>query len=498
VLLAENKTEKAELNMKKYQLLIDGEWRDASNGKWQPNINPANTDDVIGEFASASAEDANAAVAAAQQAFGAWRAMPMVKRGDILYKAANLLEARVEEVAQAMTREEGKTLPEARGETSRGVAILRYFAGEASQPEGEVYPTALPNRMLYTRREATGVIGLITPWNFPIAIPLWKIAPALVYGNTLVFKPAEITPLTAWHIVDVLNQAGLPKGVLNFVNGSGRVAGNAIVDHPDVKAVSFTGSNGVGRNIQRALLERGGKAQLEMGGKNPVVVLNDANLNLAVEMVTRGAMKSTGQKCTATSRVFVQEGIYKQFSEALIETVKSLRVGDGMDASTYLGPAVSRDQQETVLEYLQIGKQEGAKIGAGGTPLTGGAYDKGYYVQPTVFLDADIKSRLMQEEIFGPVVALAPVASLDEAIQAANNVPFGLSASIMSQDIGKIMRFIDGIQAGLVHVNDETAGAEPHVPFGGMKESSSHSREQGKAAREFYTQIKTVYMDYPV
>jgi len=483
--------------MKRYQLLIDGEWRNASSDQWQPNINPANTDDVIGEFASATVEDVTAAVEAAHRAFPAWRGTPMVKRGDILYKAANLLEARLEDVAQAMTREEGKTLIESRGETSRGVAILRYFAGEASQPEGEVYPTALPNRMLYTRREPTGVVGLITPWNFPIAIPLWKIAPALVYGNTVVFKPAELTPLTAWHIVDVLVQAGLPKGVLNFVNGSGRVMGNALVNHPDVKAVSFTGSNTVGRAIQRQVTERGGKVQLEMGGKNPVVVLDDANLALAVEMVTRGAMKSTGQKCTATSRVFVQAGVYKQFSEALIETVKALRVGDGMDANSYLGPAVSRDQQQSVLDYLRIGQEEGAKVGAGGADLVGAAYDKGFYVPPTVFLDADVKSRLMQEEIFGPVVALTPIETLNDAIEAANGVPYGLSASIISQDIGKIMRFVDGIQAGMVHVNDETAGAEPQVPFGGVKDSSSHSREQGKAAREFYTLMKTVYLDYP-
>jgi alpha-ketoglutaric semialdehyde dehydrogenase len=360
-----------------------------------------------------------------------------------------------------------------------------------------VYPTALPNRLLFTRREPVGAVGIITPWNFPIAIPLWKVAPALVYGNTVIMKPADLTPLTAWLIADVLNQAGLPKGVFNLVTGSGRTVGNTIVEHPEIKAISFTGSNEVGRAIQRKMVEKGGKVQLEMGGKNPVVVLDDARLDLAVEMVIRGAMKSTGQKCTATSRVFVQKGILKQFSETLAEKVKALRIGDGMDPNTYLGPAVSRDQQQTVLEYLEIGRKEGAKILAGGTALAGGPFDKGFYVQPTVFSDADIKGRLMQEEIFGPVVALAPVDSLDAAIEAANSVPFGLSASIMSQDIGKIMRFVDGIQAGIVHVNDETAGAEPQVPFGGMKESSSHSREQGKAAREFYTQIKTVYMDYP-
>lgn len=480
-----------------YQLLIDGEWRAPASGAWEPNLNPANPDDVIGEFASANADDVNAAVEAAAAAFPGWRGTPMVKRGDILFKAANLLEARLEEVATTMTREEGKTLVEARGETARGVAILRYYAGEASQPEGEVYPTALPTRMLYTRREPIGVVGLITPWNFPVAIPIWKIAPALVYGNTVIFKPAELTPLTAWHIADVLTQAGLPKGVLNLINGTGAVAGNALVEHPNVTMLSFTGSNKVGRDIQRKLTERGGKAQLEMGGKNPVVVLDDANLDLAVEMVTRGAMKSTGQKCTATSRVFVQKGIYPRFAEALVAKVKSLRVGDGMNADTYLGPVVSRKQQETILNYLQLGQQEGATLAAGGIGAAG-TPEKGFYVPPTVFLDADPASRLMREEIFGPVVGLTAVNTLDDAIAAANSVPYGLSASIISQDIGKIMRFVDGIQVGLVHVNDETAGAEPQVPFGGFKDSSSYSREQGKAARDFYTQIKTVYLDYPV
>jgi aldehyde dehydrogenase (NAD+) len=483
--------------MKRYQLFIDGEWRDPLSNEWTPNVNPANTQDIIGEFAFAGAEDINLAVESAAQAFPGWRNTPMVKRGDILYKAANLLETRLEEVAQAMTREEGKTLPEARGETARGVAILRYYAGEASQPDGEVYPTAAPNRMLYTRREPIGVIGTITPWNFPIAIPLWKVAPALVYGNTVLLKAAELTPLTAWHIMDVLNQAGLPHGVLNLVTGTGRVAGSAMVEHPKVKAISFTGSNGVGRAIQQRVLERGAKAQLEMGGKNPVVVLDDANLDVAVEMVTRGAMKSTGQKCTATSRVFVEKGIFKEFSDALVEKARTLKVGDGMAADTYLGPAVSQPQQQKILDYVRIGRNEGAKIGAGGDTLAGDLYANGYFVQPTVLIDVDAKSRVMQEEIFGPVVALAAVDNLDKAIEEANGVPFGLSAAIISQDIGKIMKFVDGIQAGLVHVNDETAGAEPQVPFGGYKNSSSHSREQGKSAKDFYTQIKTVYLDYP-
>lgn len=480
--------------MNRYPLYIDGNWSEPLSGSWDARRNPANTDDVVGEFAMAGVADVNAAVEAASNAYSAWRKMPMVKRGDILYKAANLLEARIDAVAQAMTREEGKTLPEARGETARGVAILRYYAGEASQPLGEVYPSALPDRMLYTRSEPVGVVGLITPWNFPVAIPLWKVAPALVYGNTVILKSAELTPLTAWHIADVLHQAGLPKGVFNLVNGSGAIAGNALVEHPKVDAISFTGSTQIGRSIQRKLVERGVASQVEMGGKNPVIVLNDAHLETAVEMVTRGAMRSTGQKCTATSRVFVEKGIYHQFATALTERVKTLKVGDGMLADTYLGPVVSANQHEKVLNYLSIGQKEGAKLGAGGTPIE---QSNGYFVPPTVFLDANPASQIMQDEIFGPVVALAAVDSLDAAIEAANNIRYGLSAAIFSQDIRRIMYFTENIQAGLVHVNDETAGAEPQVPFGGYKESSSHSREQGKAARHFYTQTKTIYMDYP-
>ncbi len=481
----------------RYSLYIDGEWRESNTGEWSVRRNPANTDEAIGEFAIASADDVAAAVDAGRRAYPAWRKLPMVKRGEILYKAANLLEAHLDEVAQAMTREEGKTLVEARGETARGVAILRYYAGEASQPEGEVYPTALPDRMLYTRREPLGVVGLITPWNFPVAIPLWKAAPALVYGNSVVLKSADLTPLTAWYLASIFHEAGIPRGVFNLVNGMGTVAGNALVEHPDVTAISFTGSTAVGRAIQRKLVERGVVYQVEMGGKNPVIVLNDANLETAVEMVTRGAMRSTGQKCTATSRVFVEKGIYSQFADALAERAKTLSVGNGMDPGTYLGPAVSSRQQEKVASYFTVGQQEGARLVAGGEVPTTGELGKGYFLPPTVFLDADPQSKLMQDEIFGPVVALAPVDNLEAAVEAANGVRYGLSAAIFSQNIRKIMYFTEHIQAGLVHVNDETAGAEPQVPFGGYKESGSHSREQGKAARDFYTQLKTVYMDYP-
>lgn len=480
----------------RYALFINGEWSDPTGDHWTPNVNPANAQDVIGEFAMAGVEDVNRAVAAARSAFPAWRGLPALKRGEILYRAANILEARSEEVARALTREMGKTLPEARGEVSRGPLLLRYYAGELAQPNGEVYPTSAEQRFLYTKREPLGVIGIITPWNFPFAIPMWKTVPAIAYGNTLVMKAAALTPLCGWYMAEIFREAGLPDGVFNLVTGSGSVAGQALVDHPDVTAISFTGSESVGRALERRIVERGAKIQLEMGGKNPVVVMADANFDLAVEMVTRGSMRSAGQKCTATSRVFVEKPIYKRFCDALAERVKSLKVGDGFQADTYVGPVISQEQRDGIYDYIEIGKQE-AVVAAGGERLTGAAYDSGYYVQPTVFVDADVNSRIMQEEIFGPVVGVAPVDNLDQAIEAANGVRYGLSASIISQDIHTIMRFVEGIQAGMVHVNDETAGAEPQISFGGYKASSSFSREQGKSAREFYTQVKTVYMDYP-
>jgi aldehyde dehydrogenase (NAD+) len=469
----------------RYALFIDGAWCEPASGEWLPNVNPADTGDIIGEFAMAGADDMRSAIDAAKRAHPAWRGMPAPRRGELLYRAANIMEARIEEIATALTREMGKPLHEARLEVARGPFILRYYAGECAQPSGEVYPTSAEQRFLFTRREPLGVVGIITPWNFPFAIPMWKSVPALAFGNCVVMKAAALTPLTAWHIADVFREAGLPPGVFNLVTGAGRKAGQAMVEHPDVIAISFTGSDSVGRAIQQQAIERGAKVQLELGGKNPIVVASDAIFDLAVDLVVRGSMRSAGQKCTATSRVFVEKPIYERFCSALAERVRGLRVGDGMDASTYVGPVVSEDQRESIYSYIEIGKQEGARVAAGGERLTSGPYERGYYVQPTVFVDAAPHSRVMQEEIFGPVVGVAPVNDLDEGIAAANDVRYGLSASIIS------------IQAGMVHVNDETAGAEPQISFGGVKASSSHSREQGKSAREFYTQVKTVYMDYP-
>jgi alpha-ketoglutaric semialdehyde dehydrogenase len=464
-----------------YLNYIGGEWVPAADGATTPDVNPARIDDVLAAFPSAGPQDAGRAAAAAARAFPAWARTPMPRRGEILLKAAQLLEARLDEVAESLTREEGKTLAESKGETARGVSLLRYFAGETMQPAGDVYPSASASTFLYAERVPLGPVALVTPWNFPIAIPTWKVAPALAFGNTVVFKPAELTPVTAWHLVDVLEKAGVPPGVLNLVVGRGSQVGQALVADPRIKAISFTGS----------------KFQLEMGGKNPVVVLADADVEKATELTIAGAMLSSGQKCTATSRVIVEKPVADRFRDALAARAAALKVGDGMKSDTYMGPLVSADAQKTVLGYIEAGKSEGARLVTGGTRLHGADHDRGYFVAPTVFDRVGPDMRIAQEEIFGPVVAIIEAKDFDEAIRLANHTKFGLSASIVTRDLGLALRFVKEIEAGIVHVNSQTAGAEPQVPFGGFKGSSSGSREQGKAAREFFTQIKTVYIDPP-
>lgn len=480
-----------------YQNYIGGEWMDARDGATSENRNPANPSDLIGLFPRSTGEDVAAAVEAARSAHPAWSALSSLKRGEYLLRAAAVLEARVDEIAAEFTREEGKTLREARGETLRGVTILRYFAGEGAQAVGEVYPSVNPAMMLYTLHVPLGVVGIITPWNFPVAIPLWKIAPALLYGNTVVFKPAEITPLTATRLAQIFDEVGLPKGVLNLVAGSGAVIGPALTDNPTVTGISFTGSNAVGRAIQAGANRRGAKVQLELGGKNPVVVLDDADLDQAAALTVSGAMLSTGQKCTATSRAIVQRAVLAAFTEKVVARVRALAVGDGMRDETNVGPQASASQRDTVLEYLEIGREEGAEVLVGGGPLNGPEYNGGYFVQPTVFAGVRPEMRIAQEEIFGPVLSIIPADSYDEALSIANGVRYGLSAAIFTRDIGKSFRFIRDSQAGVIHVNGETPGAEPQAPFGGMKESSSFSREQGKAAAQFFTQTKTVYFESP-
>ena len=479
-----------------YGNYIAGEWRPAASGETMENHNPANRDEVVGLFASSGAADVDAAIAAAEEAYRSWRFSSPMTRANILHKAANILESRIPEVGRELTREEGKTLKEGIGETTRAVQILRYFAGEAQQPSGEHYPSVNPHTLLYTTREPLGVVAVVTPWNFPIAIPAWKIAPALAFGNTVVFKPASLTPLTAVRLVEALDEAGLPAGVLNLVTGSAANVGDPLVRDPRVVAITFTGSNETGAELRRSAAERGAKLQLELGGKNPAIVLADADLDHALGQVVAGAMMSTGQKCTATSRAIVDRRIIDRFTEMLADRIGGLKVGDPLDAETQIGPLIDERAADRVAGEVDAAKQAGAELVVGGERL-GSGLERGAFLAPTLFADVDPKSRLGQDELFGPVLGVIPVDSMEEAMAVANQVKFGLSASIFTRDLGRALTFAREIEAGVVHVNSETAGAEPQVPFGGMKGSSSYSREQGKAAREFFTQMKTVYIDPP-
>ncbi|ESU72233.1 aldehyde dehydrogenase [Geobacillus thermopakistaniensis] len=477
-----------------YLNYINGEWIHSSTGKIEASLNPANIDDIVGYVQESGVEDVNVAVEAARRAQAAWRKLSGPKRGEYLFRAADVLEKRLDEIAETMTREMGKTLPEAKGEVQRGVNILRYYAGEGMRSIGEVIPSMDGEALMFTTRVPLGVVGVITPWNFPVAIPIWKIAPAIVYGNTVVFKPAQETAVTAAKIVECFDQAGLPAGVVNLVTGKGSVIGNAIAEHPHIHGITFTGSNEVGKTIAQKAVARGAKYQLEMGGKNPVIVLEDADLDRAVEATISGGLRSTGQKCTATSRVFVQSSIYESFKEQLLAKIKQLKIGDGLKEGVWMGPCASRKQLETILSYIEKGIEEGATLLCGGRRLVDGELGNGFYIEPTVFENVSPNMTIAREEIFGPVLALIKVDTFEEALALANDTPFGLSASIFTQNIGKMLAFIQDIEAGLVRINEESAGVELQAPFGGMKQSSSHSREQGRAAIEFFTAIKTVFV----
>lgn len=470
---------------------INGEWVAASSGERRPVVNPSDTDDIVGEAAWSSVEDLRAATKAAHDAFAQWRALPPPSRARILAKAGDILSGRLNEVATLLSREQGKPILEARGEVQRGVDLLHYYAGEGWREIGDVIPSAAPDTLLFTVREPLGVVGVITPWNFPIAIPLWKSAPALIYGNTVVLKPASDAPLCALALAEVFHEAGMPPGVFNVVTGSGGSLGDALVQDELVRAVTFTGSNQVGTGIASQAASRGIKYQLEMGGKNAAIVLADANLDQAAQIIISGAMRFAGQKCTATSRVIVERSVLEPLSQRIVELAKTIAIRKATDEEAYLGPVVNRRQQESVLSYIEIGKGEGELLCGGGVPR-GAEYDKGYFVEPTVFGNVSPDARIAQEEIFGPVVALVPVDSVDEAISVANNVPFGLSCSIFTNNLNAAMEYVRRIEVGMVRVNAETAGVEFQAPFGGYKASSSYSREQGRAAIEFFTQTKTV------
>lgn len=477
-----------------YSNYINGEWVKATSGETEPSINPANRKEVVGYVPTSGIEDLNRAVAAAKEAAKDWRRLSGAERGNYLFQAANVLERRADEVAEAMTREMGKTLPEAKGETLRGVAILRYYAGEGMRKTGDVIPSTDSEALMFTTRVPLGVVGVIAPWNFPVAIPIWKTAPALIYGNTVVLKPAQETAVTAAKVMECFEEAGIPAGVLNLICGRGSVIGSALAEHPDVGGITFTGSNEVGKRVGAAALARGAKYQLEMGGKNPIIIAADADLDLAVEATISGGLKSTGQKCTATSKVIIERKVYDVFKEKLLSQIQEIRLGDGMSSGSWMGPCASEGQLNTVLSYIQKGQDEGAVLLAGGKRGDGPGLEEGFYVQPTVFEGVESHMSIAREEIFGPVLALIAVDSLEEAIEAANDSDYGLSASIYTQNVGAMLSFIRDMDAGLVRINAETAGVELQAPFGGMKMSSSHSREQGQAAIEFFTAIKTVFV----
>lgn len=482
------------LKERTYKNFINNKWVESSSQEKIHSVNPANKEEIVGYVQSSTKEDLDEAVKAADKAKKEWRKLGQAARGQLLFKAANILEENLDDIAETMTREMGKTLPEAKGETARGVAILRYYASEGMRKEGDVIPSSDKDALMFTRRTPLGVVGVITPWNFPVAIPIWKMAPALVYGNTIVLKPATEGAVTAAKVVDCFAKAGFPDGVINFVTGSGSVIGQALIDHPLLNAITFTGSEQVGKNVARSATERGIKFQLEMGGKNPVVVAKDANLDLAVEAVISGGFRSSGQKCTASSRVIVEESVYEEFKEKLVEQTKKIKVGNGLQEGIWMGPCASESQFNTVKEYIEKGKKEGANLILGGEILKGKEVENGFYVSPAIFDEVKSDMAIAQEEIFGPVIALIKVADFEEAIEIANDTKYGLSASIFTANINNLLEFIDEIEAGLVRINAESAGVELQAPFGGMKASSTGAREQGEAAKEFFTAIKTVFI----
>ena len=471
-----------------HQNLIAGAWTGADAIE---NINPSDTADVVGLYARASTDDVQQAIAAAKAAFPAWSRSGILERHAILRKASDEIMARKEELGRLLSREEGKTLAEGIGEPIRAGQIFDFFAGEALRLAGETIPSVRPNIGVEVTREGVGVVGIITPWNFPIAIPAWKIAPALCYGNTIVFKPAELVPGCAWAIVDILHRAGLPAGVLNLVMGKGSVVGQTMLDSPDLSAITFTGSTGTGKRVAAASIEHNRKFQLEMGGKNPFVVLDDADLGVAVEASLNSAFFSTGQRCTASSRLIVTEGIHDKFVAALTERMKSVVVDNALKAGTQIGPVVDEKQLAQDMDYVSIGKSEGANLVFGGERLN--RETEGFYMQPALFTEATNQMRISREEIFGPVASVIRVKDYEEALSVANDTPFGLSSGIATTSLKHATHFKRNAEAGMVMVNLPTAGVDFHVPFGGRKGSSFGPREQGKYAAEFFTTVKTAY-----
>ena len=486
----------AEIQVAQAKNFIAGKWAESSGTRVVERKNPADDRDTVGAITLSTREDAKRAVEAASAAFPAWKRTPAPLRGKLIARVAQLMTARIDELAAMLTREEGKTLSESKGELMRSINVLEFIAGEARTLGGEVLPSELPKNFAYTVKAPMGVVACITPWNFPVAIPVWKIAPALVGGNTVIFKPATTTTFTAMKIVSLFAEAGVPAGVLNMVVGAGREVGDELVQNPAVRAVSFTGSNEVGTSVYAAAAQRQIKAQCEMGGKNPIVVLADADLDLAVASTVQGAFGSTGQRCTATSRAVVESAIADEFVARVKAAAEKLKVGNGTQPGVSVGPIVDDKQLATVLKYLEIGKGEGAKLVCGGARLTGGDYDRGMFVAPTIFDHVSPTMRIATEEIFGPVLSVIRVKDFKEAVEVANGVQYGLSSAIYTRDASRIFEFVDEIDTGIVHINSPTTGGEAHVPFGGMKATGVGQREMGTVALDFFTELKAVYVDY--
>ena len=481
---------------KVYKNFINGEWVQSSSGQTFENVNPANRQELIGLFQKSNSNDVKDAILAAKEAYKSWRLVPAPKRGEILFRAGHLLAERKEIFAEQMTREMGKVLDETRGDVQEAIDMTFYMAGEGRRLFGQTTPSELKDKFCMSVRSSIGVCSLITPWNFPMAIPSWKTMPALICGNTVVLKPATDTPLSTYNLVQTLEEAGIPRGVVNFVTGSGREVGEPMMTHDDVRVVSFTGSTEVGRTVSRACAETFKHSCLEMGGKNIIIVMDDAKINLAVDGALWGGFGTTGQRCTAASRVAVHKKVYGEFIERFVERARSLRAGNGLDPSVQVGPLVNESQLKTVEEYVAIGKNEGARLLCGGHRLTEGEHANGWFFEPTIFCDCDVQMRVAREEIFGPVVSVIPCDNLEHAIEIGNSVIYGLSSSIYTQDVNNAFKAMRDMETGIFYVNAPTIGAETHLPFGGTKQTGNGHREAATAALDFYSEWKSVYVDF--
>ena len=482
--------------MTTYRNFIDGAWVPSVSDDRFENRNPADRDDLIGLFQQSNAEDVERAIEAARRAYARWRLVPAPRRAEVLFRAAQLIGERKDALAHDMTREMGKVLDETRGDVQEAIDMTFFMAGEGRRQYGQTVPSELRDKFAMSVRQPVGVCAVITPWNFPMAIPSWKIIPALVCGNTVVFKPATLTPLSAVNFVKILEEAGLPKGVVNLVTGGGHAVGAAMTVADAVRVVSFTGSTEVGRTVSQNAAPTFKKVHLEMGGKNVIIVMDDAVLDLAVEGCLWGGFGTTGQRCTAASRVVVHEGVYRTFLDRFVARARALRVGPGLDPRVQMGPVISETQRETVIKYVDIGRHEGARLACGGHPLVEGTYAKGHFHEPTIFADVAPSMRIAQEEIFGPVVSVMPCRSLEEAVEIGNAVPYGLSASIYTQSVNAAFAAMRDLDTGIVYVNAPTIGAEVHLPFGGTKATGNGHREAGTAALDVFSEWKSIYVDF--